>query len=43
MSGAPYLGDILFDERGSVQMIEIEKLLTRDLLFSLFPPEVISK
>ncbi|HOC59481.1 MAG: purine-binding chemotaxis protein CheW [Syntrophaceae bacterium] len=43
VSGAPYLGDILFDERGSVQMIEIEKLLTRDLLFSLFPPEVISK
>jgi chemotaxis-related protein WspB len=43
VSGAPYLGDILFDERGSIQMIEIDRLLTRELLFSLFPPEVFSK
>lgn len=43
VSGAPYLGDVLFDERGSVQVIQIEKLLTRELLFALFPPEVLSK
>lgn len=43
VSDAPYLGDILFDKRGSIQVIEIEKLLTKELLFSLFPPEVFSK
>lgn len=43
VSGAPYLGEILFDERGSIQIIEIDRLLTRELLFSLFPPEVFSQ
>ncbi|MBN1664469.1 MAG: purine-binding chemotaxis protein CheW [Deltaproteobacteria bacterium] len=42
VSGAPYLGDILFDDRGSIQVIEIDRLLTRELLFTLFPPEVFS-
>jgi len=40
VSGAPYLGDMIFDERGSIQILEIKRLLTRDLLFTLFPPEV---
>lgn len=40
VSGAPYLGDTMFDERGSIQVLDMERLLTRDLLFTLFPPEV---
>jgi chemotaxis-related protein WspB len=40
VSGAPYLGDTIFDERGSIQVLDMERLLTRDLLFALFPPEV---
>lgn len=40
VSGAPYLGDMFFDEHGSVQVLDMERLLTRDLLFTLFPPEV---
>ena len=40
VGGAPYLGDMVFDERGSIQVLEMERLLTRDLLFTLFPPEV---
>jgi len=40
VSGAPYLGDMIFDDRGSLQVLDMERLLTRDLLFTLFPPEV---
>ncbi len=40
VGGAPYLGDMVFDERGSIQLLDLERLLTRDLLFTLFPPEV---
>jgi chemotaxis-related protein WspB len=40
VNGAPYLGDMIFDEHGSIQIIDLERLLTRDLLFTLFPPEV---
>jgi len=40
VSGAPYLGDMVFDEHGSIQVLDMERLLTRDLLFILFPPEV---
>ncbi len=40
VSGAPYLGDMVFDERGSIQILDMKRLLTRDLLFTLFPPEV---
>lgn len=43
ISEAPYLGDILFDERGSLQILELERFLPRELLFSLFPPEVLSQ
>ncbi len=43
VSGAPYLGDMLFDERGSIQVLELDRLLTRDLFFSLFPPEVLPR
>ena len=42
VSGAPYLGDMVFDERGSIQILDMKRLLTRDLLFTLFPPEVVS-
>jgi len=42
VSEAPYLGDILFDERGSLQILELARFLTKELLFSLFPPEVLS-
>jgi chemotaxis-related protein WspB len=40
VSGSYYLGDMLFDERGSIQILDMERLLTRDMLFTLFPPEV---
>ncbi|MEE9912125.1 MAG: chemotaxis protein CheW [Deltaproteobacteria bacterium] len=40
VGGAPYLGDMIFDDRGSLQILDMERLLTRDLLFTLFPPEV---
>ena len=40
VGGAPYLGDMIFDEQGSIQVLDMERLLTRDLLFTLFPPEV---
>ena len=40
VGGASYLGDMVFDERGSIQLLDLERLLTRDLLFTLFPPEV---
>ena len=40
VDGAAYLGDTIFDERGSLQVLDMERLLTRDLLFTLFPPEV---
>ena len=43
ISEAPYLGDILFDERGAIQMLELDRFLPRDVLFSLFPPEVLSQ
>lgn len=43
VSGAAYLGDTIFDERGSIQVLDMERLLTRDLLFALFPPEVKSR
>jgi len=43
VSGAPYLGDMLFDERGAIQVLELDRLLTRDLFFSLFPPEVLPR
>lgn len=42
VEGAPYLGDIFFDEHGSLQILDMERLLTRDLLFTLFAPEVSS-
>lgn len=42
VSGSPYLGDMVFDERGAIQLLEMKRLLTRDLLFTLFPPEVVS-
>ncbi len=40
VGGAPYLGDMVFDGRGAIQLLDMERLLTRDLLFTLFPPEV---
>jgi chemotaxis-related protein WspB len=43
VSGAPYLGDMLLDERGSIQILDLDRLLTRDLFFSLFPPEVLPR
>jgi hypothetical protein len=33
---------MVFDERGAIQLLEMKRLLTRDLLFTLFPPEVVS-
>lgn len=40
VSGSAYLGDMIYDEQGSIQVLDMERLLTRDLLFTLFPPEV---
>jgi chemotaxis-related protein WspB len=40
VSGSAYLGDMIYDEQGSLQVLDMERLLTRDLLFTLFPPEV---
>jgi chemotaxis-related protein WspB len=40
VSGSSYLGDMIFDEHGSIQVLDMERLLTRDMLFTLFPPEV---
>ena len=40
VSGSPYLGDMIFDKHGSIQVMDMERLLTRDMLFTLFPPEV---
>jgi chemotaxis-related protein WspB len=37
VSGAPYLGGLLLDDRSSLQYIEIEKLLTEELRKTLFP------
>jgi hypothetical protein len=31
---------MIYDEQGSIQVLDMERLLTRDLLFTLFPPEV---
>jgi chemotaxis-related protein WspB len=42
VSGSAYLGDMIYDEQGSLQVLDMERLLTRDLLFTLFPPEVSS-
>lgn len=42
VSGSAYLGDMIYDEQGSIQVLDMERLLTRDLLFTLFPPEVSS-
>lgn len=43
ISEAPYLGSILFDERGSLQIVELDRFLPKELLFALFPQEVLSK
>jgi len=40
VSGSAYLGDMIYDEQGSIQVLDMERLLNRDLLFTLFPPEV---
>lgn len=40
VSGSAYLGDMIYDEQGSIQILDMGRLLTRDLLFTLFPPEV---
>lgn len=37
VNDAPYLGDIIFDERGSIQVLKINRLLNRNLLSILFP------
>jgi len=40
VSGAHYLGDMIFDGHGSIQVLDMKRLFTRELLFILFPPEV---
>ncbi len=34
---APYLGDVMIDSNGMIQLLEIEKMLPRDLATTIFP------
>ena len=38
VAGAPYLGDLFLHPEGTIQRVEIERLLTPDLREALFPP-----